>query len=195
MGKTTQAVLNLVRNAWQACGEDGELAQNPRSQFTVGSNVQAGLRVAGDRQQARRIEELLPRLFLPMVTGNAKGNRLGLSIAQRIANQHGGLIQVQVSRATPASLLLPMESEMPVNEQVWIVDDDSSIRWVMEKALTRAGMDCRAFESGFRGHRCPRVRRALGHRERRSYAGYGWHCALPYQSATAQPARHHHDSL
>ena len=37
---------------------------------------------------------------------------------------------------------------MPVTEQVWIVDDDSSIRWVMEKALTRAGMDCRAFESG-----------------------------------------------
>ena len=37
---------------------------------------------------------------------------------------------------------------MPVNEQVWIVDDDSSIRWVMEKALTRAGLDCRAFESG-----------------------------------------------
>ena len=46
---------------------------------------------------------------------------------------------------------------MPVNEQVWIVDDDSSIRWVMEKALTRAGMDCRAFESAQGGHRCPRA--------------------------------------
>ena len=37
---------------------------------------------------------------------------------------------------------------MPANKQVWIVDDDSSIRWVMEKALTRAGLDCRAFDSG-----------------------------------------------
>ena len=37
---------------------------------------------------------------------------------------------------------------MPINEQIWIVDDDSSIRWVMEKALTCAGLDCRAFESG-----------------------------------------------
>ena len=37
---------------------------------------------------------------------------------------------------------------MPANEQVWIVDDDSSIRWVMEKALTRARLNCRAFESG-----------------------------------------------
>ena len=35
-----------------------------------------------------------------------------------------------------------------MTDQVWIVDDDSSIRWVMEKALSRAGLDCRAFETG-----------------------------------------------
>ena len=37
---------------------------------------------------------------------------------------------------------------MATTDQVWIVDDDSSIRWVMEKALTRAGLSCRVFESG-----------------------------------------------
>ncbi len=37
---------------------------------------------------------------------------------------------------------------MPANQQIWVVDDDSSIRWVMEKALTRAGLECRAFDSG-----------------------------------------------
>ncbi len=37
---------------------------------------------------------------------------------------------------------------MPAEGQIWIVDDDSSIRWVMEKALTRAGLSCRAFDSG-----------------------------------------------
>ena len=37
---------------------------------------------------------------------------------------------------------------MPPTEQVWIVDDDSSIRWVMEKALTRAGLTSRLFETG-----------------------------------------------
>ena len=36
---------------------------------------------------------------------------------------------------------------MSFAEEVWIVDDDSSIRWVMEKALTRAGLSCRVFES------------------------------------------------
>ena len=37
---------------------------------------------------------------------------------------------------------------MPMTDQVWIVDDDSSIRWVMEKALSRAGLNCRPFETG-----------------------------------------------
>ena len=37
---------------------------------------------------------------------------------------------------------------MSLTEQVWIVDDDSSIRWVMEKALTRAGLTSRLFETG-----------------------------------------------
>ena len=37
---------------------------------------------------------------------------------------------------------------MRMTDQVWIVDDDSSIRWVMEKALSRAGLNCRAFETG-----------------------------------------------
>ena len=31
---------------------------------------------------------------------------------------------------------------------VWVVDDDSSIRWVVERALTGAGLSCTTFESG-----------------------------------------------
>jgi two-component system nitrogen regulation response regulator GlnG len=31
---------------------------------------------------------------------------------------------------------------------VWIVDDDSSIRWVLERALTGAGLNCATFNSG-----------------------------------------------
>ena len=30
---------------------------------------------------------------------------------------------------------------------VWIVDDDRSIRWVLEKALAREDIDCRSFAS------------------------------------------------
>ncbi|PHM70813.1 nitrogen regulation protein NR(I) [Xenorhabdus sp. KJ12.1] len=31
--------------------------------------------------------------------------------------------------------------------KIWIVDDDSSIRWVLERALSGAGMDCVSFEN------------------------------------------------
>ena len=34
-----------------------------------------------------------------------------------------------------------------MNQLVWIVDDDRSIRWVLEKALTREGIDCETFGS------------------------------------------------
>jgi two-component system nitrogen regulation response regulator GlnG len=33
-------------------------------------------------------------------------------------------------------------------EQVWVVDDDRSIRWVLEKALRRGGFQVRSFDSG-----------------------------------------------
>ena len=33
-------------------------------------------------------------------------------------------------------------------ENVWIIDDDKSIRWVLEKALTQEGIQTSTFESG-----------------------------------------------
>ncbi|MEY4474890.1 MAG: nitrogen regulation protein, partial [Pseudomonadota bacterium] len=32
--------------------------------------------------------------------------------------------------------------------RVWIVDDDSAIRWVLERALTGAGLNCTTFDNG-----------------------------------------------
>ena len=32
--------------------------------------------------------------------------------------------------------------------RIWIIDDDRSIRWVLERALTQAGMSVTAFENG-----------------------------------------------
>ena len=37
---------------------------------------------------------------------------------------------------------------MSGNRTVWVVDDDRSIRWVMEKALAQAGLECQSFDSG-----------------------------------------------
>ncbi len=36
---------------------------------------------------------------------------------------------------------------MMTPENIWVIDDDKSIRWVLEKALTRAGMEVTTFKS------------------------------------------------
>ncbi len=33
-------------------------------------------------------------------------------------------------------------------DSVWIVDDDKSIRWVLEKALTQSGLNVTCFSAG-----------------------------------------------
>ena len=35
---------------------------------------------------------------------------------------------------------------MAASDKVWIVDDDRSIRWVLEKALMQEGLDATAFD-------------------------------------------------
>ncbi len=37
---------------------------------------------------------------------------------------------------------------MTTGYQIWVVDDDASVRWVIERALTRAGLSVRGFDSG-----------------------------------------------
>ncbi|WP_226704110.1 nitrogen regulation protein NR(I) [Microbulbifer elongatus] len=39
---------------------------------------------------------------------------------------------------------------MTMNNRVWIIDDDRSIRWVLERALSRAGIDTTCYENGDR---------------------------------------------
>ena len=34
---------------------------------------------------------------------------------------------------------------MAMGDNIWVVDDDNSIRWVLEKALNQAGIDTRSF--------------------------------------------------
>jgi len=55
-----------------------------------------------------------------------------------------------MTRATPFPDALPTGRErtldgLSMNNPVWIIDDDKSIRWVFEKALTREGISHKAF--------------------------------------------------
>ena len=64
--------------------------------------------------------------------------------------RNGGLIEFESEpKRTVFTLLLPL-GEVLMNGQalrVWLVDDDASIRWVLERALRNGGMAPRAFEA------------------------------------------------
>ena len=65
------------------------------------------------------------------------------------STRHGGLIEFESEPGrTVFTILLPIESD-PMNAtalHVWLVDDDASIRWVLERALKQGGMAPTAFE-------------------------------------------------
>ena len=55
-------------------------------------------------------------------------------------------------------MIRPRMSNVPDKElTVWVVDDDQSVRWVLEKALGQAGMETRSFE------RAEHLLEAIGH--------------------------------
>ena len=110
----TQVILNITRNASQAMSGEGTITLRSRAkrQYTLGGKrhklvccidiVDAGPGIPNEQ---------LHQLFLPMVTSSTKGNGLGLSIAQMIANRHGGLIQCDSEPGhTCFTVLLPMET-------------------------------------------------------------------------------------
>lgn len=107
-----QATLNLARNAVQALAGQGRLTLRTRvhRQLTIGQRrhrLVVAIDVCDDGPGVAA--ELRELLFYPMVSGRAEGSGLGLSIAQSIVKQHGGVIEWHSEPGdTTFSLLLPL---------------------------------------------------------------------------------------
>lgn len=83
-----QLLLNLCRNALQAMPEGGELrVALHRSSGRVALSVED----TGEGIPA----ELHGRLFEPFVTTRARGTGLGLALCKKIAEEHGGTLEVE----------------------------------------------------------------------------------------------------
>lgn len=109
-----QAVLNVVRNALQAVGSDGNIVLRSRTkrQITIGGVrhklvVQIDIEDDGPGIPPAMIE----KIFYPMITTRAEGTGLGLPIAQYMIHSHGGLIECR-SRpgCTVFTFYMPLES-------------------------------------------------------------------------------------
>jgi two-component system nitrogen regulation sensor histidine kinase GlnL len=110
-----QALLNIARNGAKAAGDDGELILRTRvlRQFTIGNTqYRLVLRIEIEDTGPGIPDNLIDRIFFPMVSGRSGGTGLGLPIAQELVNQHGGLIECESRPGrTVFFVYLPLESE------------------------------------------------------------------------------------
>ncbi|EAR20793.1 nitrogen regulation protein NR(II) [Nitrococcus mobilis] len=91
-----QVLLNLVRNALQAVGDTGLITLYTRTQrrFTIGNvehRLVACIKVIDDGCGIP--VERQDTIFYPVASDHAPGRGIGLSIAQTLLYQHGGLIE------------------------------------------------------------------------------------------------------
>ena len=109
-----RAIYNLLLNAVQASPPNGEV-RIEGGELAVGQLPEGNLRFEGGAFAVLVIDEgagvppsIRDRLFDPFVTTKPGGSGLGLSIVQRAAQAHGGLVTVSpLGEETRFTLVLP----------------------------------------------------------------------------------------
>jgi PAS domain S-box-containing protein len=162
-GQISQVIANLVVNADQAMPNGGTLhvsSENFRYTSTttpVIPDLSPGdyIRICIRDEGVGIPEKYLKRIFDPYFTTKPKGNGLGLATAYSIIKNHNGLMTVEseVHVGSTFNLYLPatLHQEMAIEQprvgseaitgtgRVLIVDDEESIRALVEYTLSRLG--------------------------------------------------------
>jgi len=97
----------------QSLDDRGQIILNTRAQrnFTIGQKLhRLVVRVDITDDGPGIPDDIIKKIFYPMITGRPDGTGLGLSISQSLVNQHGGLIEC-ASRPgkTTFSIIFPLE--------------------------------------------------------------------------------------
>jgi PAS domain S-box-containing protein len=106
-----QAVANLLRNALEASSRGGSVRVTVSAADTP-DQVSVSVEDAG----AGLAMDIRNKLFTPFVTTKAQGTGLGLSLAKKFVEAHGGTISLTpLTRGTRAMIRLPVE---PIADEV-----------------------------------------------------------------------------
>jgi len=107
-----QAVANLLRNALEACSAGGRV----RVMVSADDGAAEGVTVTVEDDGVGLAVEIRPRLFTPFATTKAQGTGLGLSLARKFVEAHGGTISLTpLPKGTKARIRLPVE---PITDEV-----------------------------------------------------------------------------
>ena len=114
-GLLRQALLNLARNAAEACAlSEGGGRVEVRGDVVYGEAM--GLQRISVADNGPGISgDVLPKLFRPFFTTKAKGTGLGLAVVQKIIVQHGGQVEVRNRPGGGAEFIvtLPLPRRVP----------------------------------------------------------------------------------
>ncbi|MFA5858885.1 MAG: PAS domain S-box protein, partial [Elusimicrobiota bacterium] len=154
-----QVIENVLINAQQAMPNGGKI------NIRLGSIINSGMEnplLAEGKYNVLTVEDtgtgipdtILPQIFDPFFTTKHEGSGLGLAIAYSVIKKYGGEIKVKSipGEGTTFTILLPaveeaieeeveVESVIPGNGRILVMDDEESILAIAEKMLAKLGYD------------------------------------------------------
>jgi len=114
--KIMRVLINLIKNAIDAMSDKGKL------EITSCISTDC-VEIAFTDSGTGIPDDILPKLFLPLLTTKAQGMGFGLAICKRIVEVHGGTIKVktELNKGTTFTVSLPLRMKEKVEEErTWL---------------------------------------------------------------------------
>jgi len=121
--KIKRVFINLIKNAVDAMPNGGKITIDSKE-------VNGSLEISFADTGTGVSDEILPKLFSPLLTTKAQGMGFGLAICKRLIETHGGKITVKTAKGkgTTFTVTLPIEPKLEIGgEKIWINMPKSSL--------------------------------------------------------------------
>jgi signal transduction histidine kinase len=105
--KMEKVFASIIQNAIDATPEKGTLELQSS---VIGSNVEISFVDSGEGIP----ENILPKIFSPLMTTKAKGMGMSLAICKRVVNAHGGKVTFKsiMGKGTTFTIYLPISPKL-----------------------------------------------------------------------------------